>query len=101
MKRLLCIISSVLITAMCVCSCSSVKQTPTPVESKIPEKFTRLTLLDRCGEESATLEEIYNDMQGKATILDLMKFYSDEITKDPDINKNCKRSLIAALLRKP
>ncbi|MEA2084477.1 MAG: hypothetical protein U9O82_09600 [Thermodesulfobacteriota bacterium] len=86
MKRLLCIISSVLFLALCICNCSILKQTPTSVESKIPEKFTRFTLIDGCGEEYAPLEEIYNDMEGRATILDLMKFYSDELTKDPDIN---------------
>lgn len=86
MKRLLYLVLPIVILAMCVCNCSIVKETPTPVETKMPEKFTQFTFVDRCSEKDALLEGIYNDMEGRATILDLMKFYSDELTKAPDIN---------------
>ena len=65
-------------------NCSALKETP--VEAEMPKKFTQFTFKDECKRKDALLEEIYNDMKGKATILDLMKFYSDELAKDPNIN---------------
>jgi hypothetical protein len=50
------------------------------------KKFTHFTFIDACTEKDTLHGEIYNDMKGEATILDLVKFYSDELTKDPDIN---------------
>lgn len=52
----------------------------------MPEKFTQLTLMDTCSQEDPLLEEIYDDLRGMPTILDLMKYYSDELARDPDIN---------------
>ena len=86
MKRLLYLVSSILFLAMCLCNCSILKQTPTPIEKKMPTKFTKFTFIERCGQKDALFTEIYNDMEGRASILDLMKFYSDELTKDLDIN---------------
>lgn len=49
-------------------------------------KFTEFTFAapsdGRCGD--ALLEEVKRDKQGKATVLDLLKFYADQLSRDPD-----------------
>jgi len=65
--------------------CSATSQLSKSDEQKVPKKFIQFTFKDEC-KNDPVLTEIYNDMKGKATILDLMKFYSDELAKDPNIN---------------
>lgn len=86
MRHLRYVISLSLFFVVCICSCSILKETTTSVEGKLPKKFTQFTFIDKCSKKDALLKEIYKDMEGKETILDLMKFYSDELAKDPDIN---------------
>ena len=86
MKPILYLISSMLFLIVCICSCSTREEPPPPVETEMPKKLTQFTFMDRCSEEDGLLAEIHNDMKGRATILDLMKFYSDELAKDVDIN---------------
>ncbi len=49
-------------------------------------KFTEFTLAEpsdgRC--RDTLLDEVKKDKQGKATILDLLKFYADQLSADPD-----------------
>jgi hypothetical protein len=51
-------------------------------------KFTNLTFAEapdgNCSEN--LLKEVIRDMEGKETVLDLLKFYSEKIGKDADIN---------------
>jgi len=68
------------------CSSSTIKEKPRSVTVKLSDKFTRFTFRDRCSEKDALLTEISNDMEKRATILDLMQFYSDEIANDPDVD---------------
>ncbi|MBA7713855.1 hypothetical protein ES703_122865 [subsurface metagenome] len=51
-----------------------------------PEKFTAFTLTDPPGDtcDDRVLAEIYDDMKGRETIIDLLKFYSDELMEHPD-----------------
>ena len=51
-----------------------------------PEKFTAFTLTDPPGGtcDDRVLAEIYDDMKGRETIIDLLKFYSDELMEHPD-----------------
>ncbi|OEU81293.1 MAG: hypothetical protein BA865_00890 [Desulfobacterales bacterium S5133MH4] len=86
MKPILYLISSMLFLIVCICSCSTREEPPPPVETEMPKKLTQFTFMDRCSEEDGLLAEIHNDMKGKATILDLMKLYSDELAKDVDVN---------------
>ena len=86
MRPLFFTFSIFLFLVTCVCNCSTIKKAPTSTEIKMPEKFTHLTLMDTCSKEDPALEEICDDLRGMPTILDLMKFYSDELARDPDIN---------------
>ena len=86
MKRLLYLISSMLFLVAYICSCSTREDASIPVETEMPKKLTQFTFMDRCSEGNGLLAEIHNDMKGRATVLDLMKFYSDELAKDVDIN---------------
>ncbi|MFZ5993852.1 MAG: hypothetical protein ACOYU4_02520 [Thermodesulfobacteriota bacterium] len=49
-----------------------------------PEKFTRFTFKKECAEgpKDRLLAEIEGELKEKGTVLDLMKFYSDELQKD-------------------
>jgi len=49
-----------------------------------PEKFTRFTFKKECveGPKDRLLTEIERDLKQRGTVLDLMKFYSDELQKD-------------------
>jgi len=71
---------------LCACSPSSVKDKPSSVTSNLLDKFTRFTFEDRCNEKGVLLTEIMGEMEKRATILDLMQFYSDEIARDPDVD---------------
>lgn len=72
------------ITILIICNCSSLKIN-TSGQEKIPQKFKKFTFSEDC-QEDILLTEIYNDLKDKKTILDLLKFYSDELLKDPNIN---------------
>jgi hypothetical protein len=86
MKPLSHLISSMLFLVVCICSCSPREEASIPVETEMPKKLTQFTFTDRCSEGNGLLAEIHDDMKGRATVLDLMKFYSDELAKDVDIN---------------
>ncbi|MDI6791227.1 MAG: hypothetical protein QME44_11185 [Thermodesulfobacteriota bacterium] len=49
-----------------------------------PDKFTQFTFKKECveGPKDQLLAEIERDLKEKGTVLDLMKFYSDELQKD-------------------
>ncbi len=59
-----------------------------PKEAPRAEKFTTLTFADpvdgKCND--GILAEIYEDMSGKETIIDLLKFYSDELKENLDVD---------------
>ena len=67
-----------------ICNCSSLKTYPQEKE-KFTKKFKEFTFVENC-QEDTLLKEIHNDLKDKKTILDLLKFYSDELVKNPDIN---------------
>ncbi len=54
-----------------------------PQQAPSPEKFTTFTFAhttdSNCNDQ--TLAKIHEDMQGKETIIDLLKFYSDELRR--------------------
>jgi hypothetical protein len=66
----------------------STPHTERPEQVTRPEKFTTFTLGSppdgNCNDQ--ILAEVYEDMKGKETIIDLLKFYSDELKEHPDIN---------------
>jgi hypothetical protein len=59
---------------------------PTPGAPAFSSKFTTLTLMDHpdgnCNDQ--VLAQIKNDMKGRATVLDLLKFYSDQLMEKFD-----------------
>jgi len=59
-----------------------------PKQVPRPEKLTTFTFADppdgNCNDH--ILAEIYEDMKGKETIIDVLKFYSDELREHPEVD---------------
>ena len=59
-----------------------------PKPALVPEEFVTFTFAappdGNCHDH--VLAEIYEDMKGKETIIDLLKFYSDELKEHPDMD---------------
>ncbi len=60
---------------------------------KLSDKFTRFTFKERCITKDDLFAEILDEKEKSETILDLMQFYSDKITKDLNVDSPYFRKL--------
>ncbi len=73
--------STVFVGLIFLCACNLASQDKAMNESPLPSKFSQFRLEAQC-KDDPLLCEVKRDMQGKSSILDLMKFYLKELEED-------------------
>ena len=72
--------------------CACAQPVPKKTSGLLEGKFSEFKLKAEC-KDDPLISEIKRDMEGKASVLDLMKFYLKELEKDASPDSRCLKKL--------